>query len=178
MKFFIALIASTLFSSAFAATTIQKTFDGGNAVCEIKADVGSRAYRLNIVDEVIKGDKREVTLAVKFFKCAQTDAGLRLVKSSADEVLDSYIVLSSGALGTAQSTLASALFIAVDDSGTVLASQNVTQSGSEMTVKLSIAKDQPTAFILADLVSNVDSVYGSIAGLSKRYGGFVLHFSK
>lgn len=178
MKFLITLLASTLITSAFAATSVQKTFDGGNAVCEIKADVGGRAYKLNILEEAIVGDKREVTLAVKFFKCAETTNGLRLVKSSADEVLNSYIALPSGALGTTQDSLVSALFIAVDTNGKILASKNVVQNGSDMTVKLSIAKDEPTAFILADLVSNIDSDYGAIPGHSKRYGGFVLHFSK
>lgn len=170
-------LALVLFSlNSFAATSIKKTFDGGEAKCLDQVDVGSRAYNLKVQNEVSIGENRIVTLKVNFYKCAEVPSGYGLRESSASEVLSSFILLPNGKMGMTKNTLVATQFFATDADGKVLGVSALLNSKDLSTVTFTINNKIKKIFIDAKLISNISSPIGSLEGVEQMYGGFVLSF--
>lgn len=180
MRFAALVLSFLLVSTTFASVTLSRNNDGMNARCFEKADVGSRSYKLALLSEKITmqdaEETREVDLEVRFAKCAEVDGGFKIVDSSADEILHSYIVLKDGTLGTTNNKLAAVNFYAVDAKGVTLSTLSLGKVPGTFRIYLSFKADVKKAHILAELTSNITSEIGSIEGLIQRYGGFVLTF--
>lgn len=176
MKFLVMSLSLFLTTAAFAETTITRNNDNMNAVCRTKADVGSRLYTLKLDSETIVDETREVALVVSFLKCAEVDNGFKVVDSSSDEILHSYIVLNDGTLGSTDNKLTAVNFYAVDSKGVTLSTLSLGKAPGTFRIFLSFKKDVKQAYLLAELTSNISSPIGSIDGLVQRYGGYVLNF--
>ncbi len=174
---FLALIALLTSVNSFAATTVTRTFDGKNAVCQIKGDVGRRSYKVELLSEKLTEDKREIELKVKLFKCAEVEGKLAIVASSASEVTNSYYLQANGELGLTKNTLVAATFFANDKNERPLAKTSLDLNSSESVVKFSFDKSLPTAFLTAVLKSNVELPTGEVVkDINEYFGGFVLKF--
>lgn len=176
MKFLI--LSLFVFSlNSFAGTTIERTFDGKNASCAIKGDVGKRAYKVQLVSEKIVDDRREITLAVKFFKCDERDGKLSLVDSSASEVTRSYVLLSNGELGQTKNTLLAAQFALTDKFERFLGKAALNLNSADSTLNFSLDKSVERAFLTAAFKSSVEMPTGEVVGdVFEYFGGFVLNF--
>lgn len=174
---FIALLACLVSLNSFAATKIQKTFDGGAAKCLEGADVGSRAYNLEVISEKIVGDKRQVVLNVLFYKCAEVVSGYGLRSSSSDEILHSFIILKNGDVGQTNNKLVSLSFAAIDSDGKLQSEDNVKENGGKFIVNLSIDKDVKKVSILSTSVTDITSDIGNLSGVVNRGGGYILSFN-
>jgi hypothetical protein len=180
MKFLLFAAALLIASTAFADTTLSRNNDGMTARCSEKADVGRRSYSLTLLSEKITTqdaeETRDVALEVRFTKCAEVGNGYKLVDSSSDEVLHSYIVLNDGTLGMTDNKLVAVNFYAVDAKGVTLSTLSLGKAPGTYRIYLSFKTDVKKAYVLAELTSNISSPVGSIDGLVQRYGGFVLSF--
>lgn len=180
MKFLLIVSFFFITSKSFAATTLSRSNDGMNARCFEKSQVGLRSYRLTLLSEkiIVAGDEetRDVTLEVKFSKCAEVDGSYKIVDSSSDEILHSYIVLKDGTLGTTDNKLTAVNFYAVDPKGVTLSTLSLGKAPGSFKIFLSFKKDVKQAYLLAELTSNITSPIGSIEGFVQRFGGFILKF--
>ena len=180
MRFTALVLSFLIASTTFAAVTLSRNNDGMNARCFEKADVGRRSYNLALLSEKITTqdaeETRDVALEVRFKKCAEVDGEFKIVDSSADEVLHSYVVLNDGTLGTTNNKLAAVNFYAVDAKGVTLSTLSLGKAPGTFIIYLSFKADVKKAYVLAELTSNITSPIGSIEGLVQRYGGFVLNF--
>lgn len=178
--FFIATSLLLIASTTFADTTLSRNNDGMNAKCTEKADVGRRSYTLALLSEKITSldaeETRDVTLEVRFTKCAEVGTGFKLVDSSSDEILHSYIILNDGTLGTTDNKLVAVNFYAVDAKGVTLSTLSLGKAPGTFRIYMTFKADVKKAYVLAELTSNITSPIGSIEGLVQRYGGFVLSF--
>ncbi len=176
MKFLVLSLLALSFNS-FAGTSIERTFDGKNAVCEIKGDVGKRAYKVELVSEVLVEERREITLAVKFFKCAEVDGKLQLVESKATEVTRSYVLLGNGELGQTKNTLLAANFALTDKFERFLGKTALNLNAADSTLSFSLDKNVDRAFLTAAFKSSVEFPTGEVIGdVFEYFGGFVLKF--
>ncbi len=180
MKFIITVSFLLIATATNASTTLSRNNDGMNARCSEKSQVGVRSYSLRLLSEEIITSKeeetRDVALEVRFTKCAEVNGGYRLVDSSSDEILHSYIILNDGTLGTTNNKLVAVNFYAVDPKGVTLSTLSLGKTPGTYTIFLSFKKDVKKAYLLAELTSNITSPIGSIEGLVQRYGGFILSF--
>lgn len=175
------LVAVTMFAeTAFAGTSLSRSNDGMDARCTHKSEVGMRSYTLNLLSEKMTTsgveETRDVELEVKFMKCAEVEGGFKIVDSSSDEILHSYIVLNDGTLGTTNNKLTAVNFYAVDPKGVTLSTLSLGKAPGTFRIFLSFKKDVKKAYLLAELTSNITSAIGSLNGYVQRYGGFVLSF--
>lgn len=176
MKFLFLVSSLVITSSVFAKTSITRSNDNLDAVCRTKADVGRRAYKLQLVSEKVLKDKREVELQVNFLKCAEVENGFKHVDSSSDEILHSYIILNDGTLGTTDNKLTAVNYYAVDSQGVTLSTLSLGKAPGTFLIYLSFNKDVKKAYVLAELTSDITSPIGSLIGWVQRYGGYVLSF--
>lgn len=173
MKYLI--LALCLFSfKSYAATSIKKTFDGGEARCLEMSEVGSRAYNLEVLKEVVFGDSKILTLKVNFYKCAEVPSGYGLRPSSPDEVLSSFIIRPDGSIGMTKNTLVQSTFYATDVDGKVLGISDLLIGEKKSTITFTINKKIKRVFIDANLTSDITSPIGNLEGVVQKYGGFVL----
>lgn len=180
MKFIFIVTSLLIASTTFAGTTLSRNNDGMDARCTHKSQVGTRSYNLKLLSEKMTTtenfETRDVELEVKFTKCAEVENGYKIVDSSSDEILHSYIILNDGTLGTTDNKLTAVNFYAVDPKGVTLSTLSLGKAPGTFRIFLSFKKDVKQAYLLADLTSNISSPIGSIDGLVQRYGGFVLSF--
>lgn len=121
------------------ASELKKTFDGGNARCQLEADVGNSAYRLRLVDEKRSRSGLELTFDVMFLKCAETSSGLGLVNAKGNEVLFYRTLLSDGGIGKVEHKMLSFSLTAFSESGILFDKVLITDlSQSKARVKLEI----------------------------------------
>lgn len=176
---FLALLLLTFSLNSFAETTIARTFDGKNAVCQIKGDVGKRAYRASILSENLTEDKREISLKINLYKCAETDKGLALVDSALSDVTRSYVLLANGELGQTKNTILTAKFFLTDKFEKLLGKVDADLNASETVVTFSFDKNVDAAFVTAAFKSSVEFPTGEVLNdVFEYYGGFVLRFNK
>lgn len=180
MKFLFFVTALLISANSFAETTLSRNNDGMTARCSVKADVGQRSYGLTLLSEKIttqgSEETRDVALEVRFTKCAEVENGFKLVESSSEEVLHSYIILNDGTLGTTDNKLVSVNFYAVDEKAVTLSTLSLGKVPGTFRIYMTFKADVKKAYVLAELTSDVTSPVGSILGLVQRYGGFVLSF--
>lgn len=180
MKFLFFVTALLITSTTFADTTLSRNNDGMTARCSEKADVGRRSYSLTLLSEKITiqdaQETRDVALEAKFTKCAEVGNGFKLVDSSSDEILHSYIILNDGNLGTTDNKLVAVNFYAVDEKGVTHSTLSLGKAPGTFRIYMSFKANVKKAYVLAELTSDVTSPVGSILGLVQRYGGFVLSF--
>lgn len=176
---FLTLLALAFSFNAFAGTTIDRVFDGKNAVCQIKGDVGKRAYKASIESEKIVDDNRELSLKIDLYKCAETDKGLALVKATPSEVTHSYVLLPNGELGQTNNTVLWAKFFLTDKFENLLGKADLNLNSDEIVLNYTINKNVETAFVRATFKSSVEFPTGQIIDdVFEYFGGFVLHFNK
>lgn len=180
MKFLAICLSLFLATTTFAATTLSRNNDGMDAKCTHKSQVGTRSYNLNLLSEKITTsgteETRDVALEVVFTKCTEVDGGFKIVDSSSDEILHSYIILNDGTLGMTDNKLTAVNFYAVDPKGVTLSTLSLGKAPGTFRIFLSFKKDVKKAYLLAELTSNITSAIGSLEGHVQRYGGFVLSF--
>ena len=137
-------------------------------------EVGTRAYNLEAINDVVIGDSRIVTLKVNFYKCAEVPSGYGLRQSFANEVLSSFILLPNGKIGMTKNTLVKSTFFATNDDGKVLAISDLAKSGNDSRISFTFKASEKKVFVDATLESNITSEIGSLNGVVQRYGGFVI----
>jgi hypothetical protein len=170
MKLFALALIFASFNS-FAVTSIKKTFDGGEARCLEMNEVGSRAYNLEAINDVVIGDSRIVTLKVNFYKCAEVPSGYGFRPSTASEVLSSFILLPNGKIGMTKNTLVKTTFFASNTDGKNLSISDLSKNS---TITFTVNKSEKKFFVDAALESNISSELGNLDGIVQHYGGFVI----
>ncbi len=182
MMKFIALVALAFSFNSFAGntTTIARTFDGKNAVCEIKGDVGKRAYKAELVsDRVVENERRTVELKINLYKCDEVDGKFTLVKSNLSEVTHSYVLLPNGELGQTNNTVTMANFTLTDKYEHLLGVNSVAINAEDITLKYTFDSSVDSAFLTAMFKSTSEFPTGQVIDdVFEYYGGYVLHFSK
>lgn len=176
MKFlFLSLLALSF--NSFAETTILRTFDGKNARCEIKGDVGKRFYKLKLESEKLVDERREIDLKVLFYACAEVDGKFAPVPTAATETTESYVLLANGELGKTKNTLLAANFAATDKNEVFLGKVGLNLNSEDSVIHFSFDKNLDRAFITAAFKSKIELPDGtSIDDVFEYLGGFVLKF--
>lgn len=176
---FLTLLALAFSLNSFADTTIERTFDGKNAVCQIKGDVGRRAYTATIESEKLVDNNRELSLRIHLYKCAETDKGLALVKTTPSEVTHSYVLLPNGELGQTNNTVIWAKFFLTDKNEKLLGKSDINLSYDDVVLTYTIDKNIESAFVRATFKNSVELPTGEVLNdIFEYYGGFVVKFAK
>lgn len=174
---FLALLALTFSLNSFADTTIQRAHSSTNAVCQLKGDMGKRAYKLEVASETLTETGREIALQVTFLKCVEVEGKLQIVESSAKEDLHSYVLLANGEIAQTTNTLLKADFAATDKFDRMLGISKLDLNSDSTVINFSFDKKLERAFITAGFRSRIVLPTGEVINNLPEYvGGFLLSF--
>ncbi len=167
---FILLAAVISFQSN--AVELKKALDGKVVFSPCRMEeLNTRAYSLNIINEVQTAEGKVVNFEVNFLKCTKIKDEARLIKIAPTTVLSRETLGIKGEKVQIESVLTSFQLIAMSESGKLIQEMNLTQADNKFTTSLLISNDfkDKTIEIGANGVEQI-SVNGKI---SEEYAPFI-----